>query len=149
MSLFENIQKELIVALKAHDTVKVDTLRFLISAIKKFDMDTYLPGSDKSLTEEDVMKVIQKQVKTHKESVEAFTKGNRPDLAEKEQKELDILLAYVPKELTDGEIEQLVNDAIAHGGTQFGLIMASVMKRVAGRADGQRVSAVVKRLISQ
>lgn len=142
--LLEKIQSDLTTAMKARDQERVDTLRFLIAAVKKFDIDTYLPGSTQSLTEADVVKIVQKQVKTHRESIEAFQKAGRTDLVQKEQAQLAILETYMPKELTDTEIAAIVAKVKAAGAANFGQAMGMAMKEVAGRADGGRVAALVK-----
>lgn len=145
--LFETLQKDLITAMKARDQETVATVRFLLAAIKKFEIDAYPPTSDKKLTEEDVVKILQKQVKTHKESIEAFKKGGRNDLVSKEEKELAILEKYLPAQMTDAEITQIVEKVKQQGVSNFGQAMGAVMKEVAGRADGGRVSGIVKKIL--
>lgn len=142
--LIEQLSQDLIFAMKSGDRIRVDTLRFLIAAIKKYEIDTYPPAKGGKLTEADTIKIIQKQVKTHRESIEAFQKGNRPDLVQKEQQELTILEQYLPKELTDAEIKTIVVALKNKGITNFGQLMGMAMKEVAGRAQGDRVAAIVK-----
>lgn len=143
----EQIQNDVKTAMKAGDKVRVDTLRFLISAIKKYEIDTYPPSNPGTLSEQEVVKILQKQVKQHKESVEAFTKANRTDLVDKEAKELEILSSYLPKELSDDEIRSIVNSVKEKGVANFGQAMGMVMKEVAGRASGDRVQKIVKEVI--
>jgi hypothetical protein len=138
----------MIASLKAHDSLRLGALRFLIAAIKRYEADTYPPASGKKISEAEVLKIVQRQVKTHRESIEAFTKGGRKDLVDKEQAELEILQAYVPKELTDAEIETIVKKIVAGGTASFGAVMGIVMKEVAGRADGGRVLVVVKKILA-
>src|SRR3989344_1310105 len=102
--LLNQIQTDLITALKAGDKTRVGTLRFLVAAVKKYEIDTYPPSSGGKLTDADTSRIVQRQVKTHRESIEAFTKANRQDLVDKEKQELEILIEYMPKELTDAEI---------------------------------------------
>lgn len=142
--LFDQIQLDLVAALKSGDKLRVDTLRFLIAAVKKFDMDTYLPGSALNLSEEDVLKIVRRQVKTHDESILAFTKGARPDLADREKAELVILKTYLPAEMADEGITRIVREIIASGNTNFGAIMGIAMKRLAGQAGGDRVARIAK-----
>lgn len=146
--LLEQITQDLTAAMKARDQKRVDTLRYLISAIKKYEIDTYPPSTGKSVSEEEVIKIVQKQVKTHRESIEAFAKANRNDLVEKESVELEILQSYTPKELTDEEITSMVQAVITAGQQQFGAVMGTVMKQVSGRADGARVQKIVQGLLS-
>ena len=142
--LLDTLQQDVISSMKAGDKEKTETLRFLISAVKRFQIDSYPPGSSEKLTDSDVLKIIQKQVKTHEESIVAFEKGNRPDLVQKEKIELEILKKYAPQELSEVEIKSLVSEVIAGGATQFGPVMGMVMKKVAGRASGNRVQEIVK-----
>ena len=142
--LLETLIHDLNSAMKARDELKVGTLRFLIAAIKKYDIDTYPPASSGKLSDADVEKIIRKQVRTHEESIAAFIKGNRPELAEKETAELAILKAYLPKDLTDNEIRQIVKKAVSIRDANFGSVMGAVMKLLAGKASGERVQKLVK-----
>ncbi|KKS84865.1 MAG: GatB/Yqey domain protein [Candidatus Gottesmanbacteria bacterium GW2011_GWA1_43_11] len=142
--LFEQLKTDLVTAMKSGERLRVDTLRYLIAAIKKYEIDTYPPATGGTLTEADVVKTVQKQVKTHRESIAAFQKGNRQDLVQKEQQELTILEEYLPKELTDAEIKTIVTALKNKGITNFGQLMGIVMKEVGGRASGDRVAAIVK-----
>ncbi len=142
--LFDQLQSDLTVALKSGDTVTRGTLRFLISAVKKYEIDTYLPGASGKLSEDDVVKILRKQVKTHEESIAAFNKGGRTDLVDKETKELAILKKYLPQEMSDEEIRVIVKNVLANGAKDFGPVMGQVMKKVAGRAGGNRVQEMVK-----
>lgn len=146
--LLAQIQTDLITAMKAGDKTRVETLRFLIAAIKKYEIDTYPPSSGGSLTESDTSKIIQRQVKAHRESIEAFSKAARNDLVAKEKQELEILMTYMPKELTDAEIREIVERVKKTGATNFGAIMGQVMKEVAGRADGNIVAGIVKETLT-
>lgn len=147
--LLETIQKDLVIAMKAGDQIKVSTLRFLLSDLKKYEIDTYPPATGKSLTEDDVVKIIRRQVKTHKESIEAFQNAKRIDLVTKESEELKILQNYIPKELSDQEIKVIVESVKAKGINSFGQMMAAVMKEIAGRADGRKVAQVVKEVLEK
>ena len=147
--LLATIQSDLITAMKAGDKPKVETLRYLIAAVKKFEIDAYPPTSDKKLSEEDVDKIIQKQIKTHRESIEAFSKAKRTELVAKETAELAILQSYIPKELTDDEIKAIISEVKASGTANFGQVMGMVMKKIAGRADGNRVATFVKAAFSK
>jgi hypothetical protein len=147
--LKDDLKRELTSALKSGDRAKVDTLRFLISDINKFEIDAYPPGSEKKLTDEDVLRVIKKQVKNHEESITAFTKGGRQDLVDKETAELKILKIYLPQEMSDQELEKIISEVVKSGINQFGQIMGIVMKKVAGRAGGDRVADLVKKTIKE
>jgi uncharacterized protein YqeY len=132
--------------MKRHDSMTVDTLRFLISAAKNAAIAKYGIDADTKNTDADVLDVVKKQVKTHKESVEAFEKAGRKELAEKEKAQLVILESYLPKELSDEELKALLAPVVAAGG-DFGPMMGKAMAAVKGQADGGRVSGILKSLI--
>lgn len=145
--LLDTLKNDVFASMKAGDHTRVDTLRFLIAAVRNAAIDKYGAASDTSLTDEDVLDVIKKQVKTHKESIEAFANANRQELAQKEQKELTILASFLPAEMTDGELESLLVDVAHSGEKNFGLLMRSAMAKVDGKADGGRVSAMLRKLM--
>lgn len=130
--------------MKSGDKLRVETLRFLVAAIKKYEIDTYPPGSTNKLSEDDVLKILRKQVKNHEESIAAFQKGNRQDLVDKEVAEMEILKSYLPEDLGDKQLVKIVQSVIGRGMTNFGQVMGVVMKEVGGRAGGERVVKIVK-----
>jgi uncharacterized protein YqeY len=143
-----SLQGDLNTALKAGQAVRVATLRMLVSAVRNAAIDTYGAAWETSITEADIINIAKKQVKTHKESVEAFQKAGRADLAEKEVAELVILEEYAPKELSDDELKVLLAPIAQIDEKNFGLLMKSAMAVVKGQADGGRVSAILKQLTS-
>lgn len=142
--LIDQLRQALISAQKARDQITVDTLRFALSAIKNYEIDKF-GSQEHTLTDEDVTAVLRKLAKQHQESIAAFTAGNRPELADKEQKELAILQTYLPQELSDEEIEKIVKEVIIQGVSNFGAIMGKAMSQLKGRASGNRVAAIVKK----
>ncbi len=146
--LIDTLRTDLITAQKARDGVKTETLRFLLSAIKNFAIDHYGPARENEISDEDVTAILRKQVKSHEESINIFTKADRGELAEKEEKELLILKAYLPAEATDEEIEKVVRSVIDSGVKDFGPAMGRAMGQLKGKASGDRVSTVVKKLLS-
>jgi uncharacterized protein YqeY len=147
MSLAEQIEKDVIVAMKAKDPVKVSTLRMLKSAL-----GNYLIQVKKDKAEDpEVLGIITKQAKQRRESVESFEKAGRKDLADKEKAELAILESYLPKQLTDDELRAAVRNAIAASGAQspadIGKLMKVLMPAVQGKADGKRVQEAVKAIL--
>lgn len=142
--LLDQLQQDLTLAMKSRNSMRVGTLRFLISAVKKFQIDSYLPGSKDSLTDNDVMNIIKKQVKTHKESIEVFSKAGRQDLQKKEEDELQILLSYLPEQMTESDIREVVKRVVSQGSQNFGQVMGMVMKELKGKADGAQVKDIVK-----
>lgn len=144
--LRQDIEQQMREALKAGNRELLDTLRFLFSAIKNAEIDW-----KREATDEDVVTVVQKQVKQHKESIEAFQKAGRLELAAKEESELNILVKYLPTQMGEDELRGIVVEAVS--GLQesdrknFGKVMGAVMARVKGKAGGDLVSKIVKEVI--
>lgn len=143
-----DLQTDLNASLKAGKSVRVGTLRFLISAIRNLGIAKYGAPWETSLTEADVAEVVKKQIKTHKESVEAFENANRVELVEKERAELAILEEFAPKEMSDEELKKILEPIARSGEPNFGLLMKQAMTAVAsaGQADGGRVSMILKQI---
>lgn len=146
--LLQDIQTTVTESLKKGDAVRVETLRFLISAVKNVAINKYGVDADTKLTDADVLDAIKKQVKTHKESVEAFAKAGRTELAEQEKAQLTILESYLPKEMSDEELKALLMPVASIGG-DFGPLMGKAMAVVKGQADGGRVSAMLRALVQK
>jgi len=146
MATYDQIQTEMTAALKAGDKLRTSTLRLLFSALKQQKID-----GQKEITEADVAAIIQKQVKQHKDSIEQYRKGNRPDLVEKEEAELVILEAYLPKGMSEGEIEAEVRAIVAEkslaGPSGAGAVMKEFMARHKGKADGKTVQQIAGRVL--
>lgn len=144
--LINQLQEDMNASLKAGKSDRVGTLRFLISAARNAAIAKYGADWETTITDADVVDVVKKQVKTHRESIEAFEKAGRSDLVAKEKIELDILTEFAPKELTDEEIKTLLAPIAVAGDPNFGKLMGQAMAAVAGRASGDRVSAILKQL---
>ncbi|MFA5013526.1 MAG: GatB/YqeY domain-containing protein [Candidatus Paceibacterota bacterium] len=159
--LVEEIKKDLISAQKERDEVRLSTLRMLLAAIvnKEKDKRLYVAAlnpalssleldAKERLTDEEVMEVISSEAKKRKDSIASFEKGARQDLADQEKKELDLLKKYLPEDLTEDEIRQIVKEAIAktnaEGAGNLGIVMKEVSPKTKGRADGYLVSQIVK-----
>lgn len=132
--------------MKRHDTVMVETLRFLLSAIRNVAIAKYGAAGETKITDGDILDVVKKQVKTHNESIEAFSKARRTELVERETAQLSILQTYLPKELSDEELRKIL-EPVARAGGDFGPMMGKAMAAVKGLADGGRVSAILKQLL--
>ncbi len=153
--LLDQLRQDVNASLKIGDSLRVQTLRFLLAAVRNVAIAKYGAAGEASITDADILDVIKKQVKTHHESIVAFTKGNRPELALKEEKELAILEAFLPKQISDEELKKLLEPVVATGeknpsagsGQAFGLLMKQAMAAVGGKADGGRVSSMLKELI--
>jgi uncharacterized protein YqeY len=143
MASEEKMEREFITALKNKDAIKVSTIRMLKAEINNFKLDK----NKKTLSDEEFLKIVQRQVKQHRDSIEQFKKGNREDLVTKETKELNILLAYLPQQLSQEDIKKMVGDVIkelnAATKKDMGKVMKAVMEKAKGRADGKAVSQIV------
>ena len=146
-SLKDKLSEELKVSLKAGDKCRLSVIRMTMAAIKNAEID-----KRSALTEPEVLGVIVKECKKRNESIEAFQKGNREDLVEKEQAELDILKAYLPKQLTREEINAAAREAIESVGAKTmadkGKVMAALMPQMKGKADGKMVNEAVEKLLN-
>jgi uncharacterized protein YqeY len=144
--LTEKIRTELTAAMKARDAERLSTLRMLQSSFKYQQIEV---GHE--LSDEEAMTVIRKAVKQRLDSIEQFTKGNRPELAEKERREMELLKTWLPPELTDEEIEAGIREVVASTGAQSKKDMGKVMKEASakykGRVDGRKIQEIVARLL--
>lgn len=142
----QQLQDELKQAMLARDIETTSVLRMIISAIGYAEINT--GGAGYEATDEDVMKVIEKEAKQHRDSIEQFKNAGRPDLVEKEKKELAILAKYLPEQMGEDEVRKLVVDAIAKSGAtnadDMGKVMGVLMPQVKGKADGGIVSRIVR-----
>ncbi|MFO7306747.1 MAG: GatB/YqeY domain-containing protein [Gammaproteobacteria bacterium] len=142
-SLKERITEDMKNAMRAKDTERLSTIRMITSAIKQREVDERI-----TLDDAQVLAVIEKMIKTRKESIAQFRKGGREDLAAKEEKEVELLQSYLPEQLSEAEIEKIIADAIAQTGASsikdMGKVMALVKQQAQGRADMSAVSAKVK-----
>ncbi len=147
----QQLRDELKTAMLARDTEKTSVLRMIISAIQYYEINK--GGAGYEATEEDVMTVLQNQAKQRRDSIEQFKAGGRPELAEKEQKELDMISAYLPEQMGEDEIRQLVDEAIASTNANtpqdMGKVMGALMPKTKGKADGGLVSKIVREKLSQ
>lgn len=144
MSLKENIMADIKTAMKAKDQVRLETLRFLNSAIKNREIEV----RPNEISEDDILGVIKKAVKQRKESIEQFQQAGRNDLADKEKSELEILTTYMPEQMSQEKIEEIVTAVItemkADSVKMMGAVMKEVIVRCQGAADNKIVSQVVK-----
>ncbi len=141
MSTLEQVQSDATAALKAGDRERVGALRLIVSELQKAHKEA--AGSDA-----DEVAVLQRERKRRLESAEAYRDAGRDDLAQGEETEAELIAAYLPEQLSDDELQAIVGDAVAETGAsspqEMGRVMSVVMPRVQGRADGKRVSALVK-----
>ena len=143
MSLRDRINEDVKSAMRAGDARRRDALRLLTAALKQKEVD-----ERKTLTEPDIVGVIDKMIKQRRDSITQFEQGARPDLVAKEQFEIDVLGSYMPQVLSDAEIETAIDAAFAETGAKapadMGKVMGALKGKLAGRADMSKVSARVK-----
>ena len=140
--LLDQIQTQLTAAQKSRDQLTVDTLRFLLGGVLNYQIDK---GKDYVVTDNDVLNVISKQVKTHKESIEMFEKAARKDLVDRETAELKILQTYLPAQMTEEETRNKIQEIKAQNpGADFGTLMKLAMTELRGKADGAIVAKWLK-----
>lgn len=142
VTLASKLQEDLTAAIRAHDDLRRDTLRMVISAAYNESK-----RAKRDLTDDEVVQVLTREVKTRTESVEAYAAAGRSDAAAKEAAEIDIIRGYLPEQLDPAELERLVRDAVQESGAtsarDMGKVMSVLMPKVRGRADGKQVSALV------
>lgn len=142
----QQLKDELKNSMLAKDEVKTSVLRMLLSALNYYEINK--GGAGYEATDEDVLTVIQKEAKQRNDSIEQFKNANRQELVDKETKELEILKAYLPEQMSEDEIKKLVVEAIAQTGAKsiadMGKVMGALMPKTKGKADGGLVSKIVK-----
>jgi len=147
MALKERITDDMQAAMRSGEKEKLATVRLIMAAIKQREVDERI-----SLDDSQVLSVIEKMTKQRKESIAQFEAGGRADLVAKEKAEMDILVAYLPAQLSDAELDTLIGQAIASTGAasikDMGKVVAQIKTAAAGRADMGRVSALVKARLS-
>lgn len=146
MSIKDKLMEDFKASMRNKDTVRKNTITMVRSSIKQKEVDERI-----ELEDEDILDIISKQVKEKKNAIEEFEKGNREDLVELTKKEMDILLEYLPEQLTEEEIEEMVKGVIeetkANSMKDMGLVMQNIMPKVKGRADGSLVNKIVRKYL--
>lgn len=149
MALEQQIQKDIAAAMKAKETVRLAALRGIKAAIL---LEKTAEGRNGEISDQDIEKIIRKLVKQRKESAEIYSQQNRPELAENELAEASAMEIYLPKQLSEAEIEAELLKIIAQTGaskpSDMGKVMGVATKQLAGKADGKTISSIVKRLLA-
>jgi hypothetical protein len=142
-TLIGRLEQELTTAMKERDAARRDALRLILSSLRSAEKELQRP-----LHEDEELQVLQRERKRRIESIEAFESAGRDEQAAKERAELDVLEEFMPEPLSEDDLEQIVDDAIAEVGAtsmrDLGRVMADVMPQIAGRADGSAVSQLVR-----
>ena len=148
MTLMGKVAEDMKVAMKAHDKLRLETLRMVRAQLLEKQVEKRPLGG---ITEEDEMAVLISATKKRKEAIEIYAKAGRNDLSDQERKELEIIKEYLPKQLTLPEVEDIVKKIVAEIGAtsskDMGKVMSAVMKELRGRAEGKMVQETVKRIL--
>jgi uncharacterized protein YqeY len=143
VSIVETIHAEMTAAMKSGDTTRRDVMRLLIAAFNNARIELR-----HDLSDDEAVTTLQREAKQRRDSIEAYRDGDREDLASAEQQELDVISTFLPAGLTEDEVASLVGEVIADVGAaspgDVGKVMKPLMERIAGRADGKRVSELVR-----
>ena len=146
MPLLERIDNELKAAMKSSDKIKVSTLRMVKASLKNREIEKRAELSD-----EEVIEVLTTLAKQRRESISEFERGGRADLAEREREELAVIQSYLPEQLSEEELNRIVQETIEETGASslkdVGKVMKSLMPKVKGRADGRQVNQKVRKLL--
>ena len=147
MSLKKRIQSQLIERTKARDVVGANTLRLLLAAVKNREVEVR-----RELEDQEILRIIQSQVKQRKDAIQFYEKGERLDLLDKDKRELALLMSFMPEQLSEEDIVQAVKQVVgelkARDMKDMGRVMKTLMSRLGGSADGKLVSEVVKRQLN-
>jgi uncharacterized protein YqeY len=147
MEISRRLTEDLKTAMRNGDKLTLETVRSLRGAIKNSEID-----KGHTLSEEETLQVLQKAAKQRRESIKQYREAGRPELADQEQRELDIITAYLPKQMDPEEIKTIAAAVIAETGASslvdMGKVMGKIMPRVRGKADGNQVNAIVKSLLA-
>jgi len=152
MSLTERVQKDMVAAMRSKEELRLSTLRMMKTALQSKRMELRI-DKDANLEEKDELQVLSTMIKQHKDSIEQFTKGNRPELAQKEAEEITIIEAYMPQAVSEEEIVATVRAVIAEMSSPTMKDMGAVMKNAKAkfgdaRVDGKLLSEAVKKQLA-
>lgn len=151
MSIVQKIQKDLVTGLKQKEAATVAVLRLLKNSLKNLAIDKHLPESE--LADQDTVTVLRQEVKKRRDSIEAFTRGGRQELADQEKDEIAVIEKYLPMSLAPAAIDELIRQVIADDKMtppfNFGRLMGSAVKKAAGQADGQEIKSRVEKFLSE
>jgi len=154
--LKEQIHQDSVVALKGGDSFALGTLRMLLAAITSKEKEKKFKekiDGEAQLADEEIISVITSEIKKRKDAIVLYNQGKRPELAEKEEKEIDVLKKYLPEQLSVEEIKKFVQDSVAKTGAKemkdMGKVMADLNPKIKGKADSGEVSKIVKEILSK
>ena len=143
MKIREQILDDIKEAMKAKDEIKRDTLKKLNAALKQVEVDQRI-----EMTDEVVLPLLQKEIKKRADSVELYLKGEREDLAKKEQSEIELIKAYLPAQLSDDELKEKIKSIIEKVGKNLGAVMKMAKDEIGASAEAKRISMIAKELLA-
>lgn len=150
MTLTDQLQADLKDAMRAKDRVRLRTIRSLRTALTEKEIE--LRSSSEAMSDEDALRVVQKQAKQRRDAIEQYAEAGRDDLVRKEEEELEIIETYLPEQLGDDAIRKVLHEIIAATGAasprDMGKVMGAAMKRLRGRADGRRINELAQELLT-
>lgn len=151
MSLKEKIGEDIKTAMKAKDKIRLQTIRGIKKAILDKEVEMRPQGQD-SLTQDQEIELLSQQAKQRRDSIKQFKNGGREDLAEKESQELAIIATYLPEQVSDSDLEAVIDEIISTSGAtslqDLGKVMGTAMKQLKGKADGKKIQELVKSKLS-
>ncbi len=146
MSLKEKLMDDLKIAMKEKDQLRKSVIIMVRASVKQYEVDKKV-----ELEDEDILDIMTKQVKQKRDAIEEFAKGDRQDLVDEAKAEIDILMEYLPPQLTEAEIKQIVSEVVQEVGAttakDMGKVMSALMPKVKGRVDGKMLNQVVKQFL--
>jgi hypothetical protein len=141
------LQQDMKEALKNHDKIRLQTIRMVLASIKNAEIEKMHP-----LSNEEMAAVIQREIKMRKEALEQFARGGREDLVRQTEAEIKVLEDYLPQQLSDSELRDIIQQTISEVGAQsskeIGKVMAALMPKIRGRADGKKANEMVRQLLA-
>ncbi len=148
MALLQKLNDDLKTAMKGGQKERVDVLRFALAGVQGAQKEKNMKQPGVALTDDETIGILQKEAKRRRESIELFRQGKRDDLVKKEEAELAIVSEYIPKGLSETEIETVVDGLKTQGFNDFNALMRETMKLMKGRADGKAVGEVIKKKLA-
>ena len=147
--LRDRFKSELQQAMKSREPLKVSTLRLILAAIKDRDLDSRSKGNGDAIADSNILEILSKMVKQRKESISAYKKAGRNDLADQEDNEIKIISEFLPQKLTNGELKKIIEDTISATNSEtirdLGKVMAEIKNNYAGRCDLAEVSNILRK----
>ncbi len=149
--LREKIKAELVTAMKAHDEAKTTTLRLIGATLKDRDIAARPSGNANGISDDEILSMFQSMIKQRRESIELYKQGNRQDLVDKEQAEIDLIQSFLPAQMDDAAVQAAIQDAISETGAasvkDMGKVMGALKAKYAGQMDFGKASAQIKALL--